>query len=180
MKKLLVGTLLACCLPLTAAAEEGDPAAAAAGGPCAAAEYRQFDFWVGDWEVTQNGEPAGTNSIHPVHGGCALRENWQGTGEGGISGSSFNIYDQARGRWHQTWVDSSGSLLLLDGSLVDGSMVLTGQWPTREGSGQATHRITWTPNADGSVRQLWEASKDGGSTWSVVFDGLYVRRAQLN
>ena len=180
MKRLLFGTLLVFCLPLAAAAEESEPTPAPAGGPCAAAEYRQFDFWVGDWQVTQNGEPAGTNSIHPVHGGCALRENWQGTGEGGISGSSFNIYDQARGTWHQTWVDSSGSLLLLDGSLVDGSMVLTGQRPTRDGSGQATHRSTWTPNADGSVRQLWEASKDAGSTWSVVFDGLYVRRAQPN
>ena len=26
---------------------------------------------------------------------------------------------------------------------------------------------------DGSVRQLWEASQDGGATWSVLFDGLY-------
>ena len=180
MRKLLLPTMLAWCLPLATAAEEGDQTAAPAGGPCASAEYRQFDFWIGDWEVTQNGEPAGTNSIHPVHGGCALQENWQGTGEGGISGSSFNIYDKATSRWHQTWVDSSGSLLLLDGGLVDSSMVLIGQRPTRDGSGQATHRITWTPNADGSVRQLWEASKDGGSAWSVVFDGQYVRRAQPN
>ena len=37
------------------------------------------------------------------------------------------------------------------------------------------HRITWTPGADGSVRQLWESSADGGTTWSVVFDGRYVR-----
>lgn len=180
MKRLLVRTMLACCLPLAAAAEEGEPPTAPAGGPCAAPEYRQFDFWIGDWEVTQGGDQAGTNSIYPVYGGCALKENWQGTGEGGISGSSFNIYDQATQRWHQTWVDSSGSLLLLDGGLVDGSMVLTGQRPTRDGSGQATHRITWTPNDDGSVRQLWEASKDGGSTWSVVFDGHYVRQAQPN
>ena len=180
MRRFLVLAMLACCLPLAAAAEEGESPTAAPGGPCSAAEYRQFDFWIGDWEVTQGGEPAGVNSVHPVHGGCALRENWQGTGEGGISGSSFNIYDQATGKWHQTWVDSSGSLLLLDGGLVDGSMVLTGQRPTRDGSGQATHRITWTPNEDGSVRQLWEASKDGGSTWSVVFDGHYVGRAQPN
>ena len=27
--------------------------------------------------------PAGTNSIHPIHNGCALQENWQGAGEGG-------------------------------------------------------------------------------------------------
>ena len=178
MRKLLVPTVLALCVPLAAAAQDGEPAAAPAGGPCAAAEYRQFDFWVGDWDVSQKGEPAGVNTIQAVHGGCALQENWQGTGEGGISGSSYNIYDRATGKWHQSWVDSSGSLLLLDGGLVDGSMVLQGQRPTRDGSGQASHRITWTPNPDGSVRQLWEASTDGGANWSVLFDGLYVLRTE--
>jgi hypothetical protein len=36
-------------------------------------------------------------------------------------------------------------------------------------------RVTWTPNADGSVRQLWEKSADGGATWTTAFDGLYTR-----
>jgi hypothetical protein len=177
MVKLLIPLVLALCAPLVSAAQDDGATTAPEGGPCASAEYRQFDFWIGDWAVSQNGEPAGVNSVHPVHGGCVIEENWQGTGEGGISGSSFNIYDRARGVWHQTWVDSSGSLLLLDGGLVDGSMVLEGQRPTRDGGGLANHRVTWTPNADGTVRQLWEASRDGGANWSVVFDGLYVRQA---
>jgi hypothetical protein len=146
-----------------------------AGGSCSAPEYRQFDFWIGDWNVTSNGEPAGTNSITAVHGGCALTERWQGAGEGGISGSSFNIYDQATSRWHQTWVDSTGTLLQLDGGLVGGTMVLSGERVARDGSGMVLHRISWTPGADGSVRQLWEASKDGGENWTVVFDGRYQR-----
>lgn len=179
-KFMIPAIVLALCVPLTIAAEEPEPPAAPESGPCEAAEYRQFDFWIGDWTVTSGGDAAGANSIHPVHGGCALEENWQGTGEGGISGSSFNIYDNATGKWHQTWVDANGGLLLLEGGIADGSMVLVGQRPTRGGSGEATHRITWTPNADGTVRQLWEASKDGGSTWSVLFDGLYTRQAQQN
>jgi len=167
--------LFALFIALAANAEEpasGSPALAAA---CSSAAYRQFDFWIGDWDVTSAGQPAGTNSIQPIHGGCALKENWQGSGEGGISGSSFNIYDQATGKWHQTWVDSSGTLLLLDGGLVDGSMLLNGQKPARDGSGIVQHRISWTPNPDGSVRQLWEASKDEGDSWTVLFDGLYSR-----
>lgn len=168
---------LAVMLPAAVAAQEEETPTAAAGGPCDAPEYRQFDFWVGDWTVTSDGTAAGTNSIHPVHGGCALQENWQGSGEGGISGSSFNMYDKATGKWHQTWVDSNGGLLQIDGGLVDGSMVLSGERPSRDGSGEAIHRITWTPNEDGTVRQLWEASKDGGATWSVLFDGLYTRQA---
>jgi len=45
---------------------------------------------------------------------------------------------------------------------------------TRRG-GTSLSRITWTPNADGRVRQFWEASRDEGKTWMVVFDGTYVR-----
>jgi len=166
---------LALLLPLTVAAQEMDSDSPAPKNLCSSHEYQQFDFWIGDWSVTSDGQPAGTNSIHPIHNGCALQENWQGAGEGGISGTSFNIYDQATGRWHQTWVDDSGTLLLLDGGLNDGVMVLSGQRPKRDGSGVTQHRISWTPNADGSVRQLWEASKDEGGSWTVLFDGLYTQ-----
>ena len=164
---------LALLLPMAVSAQETESEIPAPPKPCSSAEYRQFDFWIGDWNVTSNEERVGTNSIHPIHGGCALQENWRGTGVGGISGTSFNIYDQATGRWHQTWVDDSGTLLLLDGGLVDGVMVLSGQRPARDGSGMAQHRISWTSNPDGSVRQLWEASKDDGGSWTVLFDGLY-------
>jgi hypothetical protein len=165
--------LLLLLTPLVAVALEDAPTDSAA-GRCDAPAYRQFDFWIGDWDVTSGEQTAGTNSIHPVHGGCALQENWQGAGPGGISGSSFNIYDRASSKWHQTWVDAEGTLLQLDGGLVDGAMVLSGSRPARTG-GTALHRISWTPNADGSVRQLWEVSQDEGGTWNVLFDGLYVK-----
>jgi hypothetical protein len=128
--------------------------------------------------VTSDGQPAGTNSIHTIQNGCALQENWQGSGEGGISGMSFNIYDQTTGRWHQTWVDSAGTLLQLDGGMVDGAMVMNGKRRASDGSGLVLHRISWTPNGDGSVRQLWEASKDDGGSWTVLFDGLYVKSSE--
>ena len=166
---------LALLLPLAAAAQEMEDNSPAPVKLCNSSEYRQFDFWIGQWSVISDGQPAGTNSIHLIHGGCALQENWQGSGEGGISGTSFNIYDQATGRWHQTWVDDSGTLLQLDGGLIDGVMVLSGQRPARDGTGMTQHRISWTPNPDGSVRQLWEASKDEGGSWAVLFDGLYIK-----
>ena len=169
---------LALWLPLSLTAQQDEPTAAPA-GPCAAAEYHQFDFWIGDWSVSAKDQPAGTNSIHPVHGGCALQENWQGDGAGGISGSSFNIYDRASGKWHQTWVDTAGTLLLLDGSLVNGVMVLSGRRPARDGEGMVSHRISWTPSPDGTVRQLWEVSTDDGGNWAVLFDGSYARKAAI-
>jgi hypothetical protein len=56
-------------------------------------------------------------------------------------------------------------------------MVLSGQRPGRDG-GMVTNRISWTPAADGSVRQLWEISRDG-ETWETVFDGHYVKAVDL-
>ena len=159
------------------AQEPGASEPPAAPGRCEAPEHRQFDFWLGEWNVSSNGQPAGTNSIRATMGGCVLEENWQGAGSGGISGTSFNIYDRDRGVWHQTWVDANGTLLQLDGGLLNGAMVLQGERPAPAGSGTVLHRISWTPGEDGTVKQLWEASQDGGESWNVIFDGLYTRIA---
>lgn len=140
--------------------------------PCAAPEHRQFDFWLGEWEVTQNDQPAGRNRITLEHGGCVLAEHWT-SARGNFTGGSFNVYDAGRGVWHQTWVDSSGTLLLLEGGWRDDSMVLSG---TRHGSDGATvtDRISWTPRQDGTVRQWWQ-NRQGEQAWNTVFDGLYRR-----
>lgn len=137
-------------------------------------EARQFDFWIGEWQVTTpDGRPAGTNRIESVAGHAALLENW--TGAKGFSGKSLNAYNPARKRWQQFWVGSDGGVLELAGGLVDGCMVLTGAHDVR--GSHRLERITWTPNADGSVRQHWEQSTDGGKTWTTAFDGLYRKQS---
>ena len=160
----------------------GGAAASAAGGatsaPCAPPVYRQFDFWVGNWDVKDpGGQVVGTNRITREYDGCVLQEHWVALGPQKQTGSSFNTYSPATNRWHQTWVDSTGGFLLLDGGMADKSMVLAGDMPARRGTGTVRHRIAFTPNANGTVRQLWEVSRDGGQTWSVNFDGTYVRKA---
>ena len=130
---------------------------------------RDFDFWVGDWDVYgPKGRQVGRNTVALLFDGAAIAEHWRGVG--GVEGRSLNAYEASRDQWHQTWVDSSGDLLMLDGGLVDASMVLTGTVMTDEGP--AVQRITWTPEDDG-VRQHWEASTDQGVSWQTVFDGRY-------
>ena len=143
--------------------------------PCSAPEHRQFDFWMGEWDVRDAaGKIVGRNRIERVHKGCGLEENWAGAG--GFSGTSLNAYDSDRKQWHQTWVDSSGGLLRLDGGIVDGRMVLSGSTADADAAGKvALQRITWTPLPDGRVRQLWESSIDAGRTWAVAFDGFYAK-----
>ena len=122
--------LLSSMLPAAAFGQETEEETPPAPAPlrCSDPQYRQFDFWLGEWSVTSSGAPAGTNVIRAIQGGCALQENWQGAGTGGITGTSYNIYDRDSGQWHQTWVDASGTLLQLDGGLVDGAMVLEGRY----------------------------------------------------
>ena len=142
--------------------------------PCSAPEHRQFDFWIGEWEVTAaTGQRAGTNLIERVLGGCALQESW--TGAGPSRGRSLNAWDPGDNKWHQTWIDNSGTMLHLSGGIVNGEMVLEGQRRLADGT-DVTDRITWTPNADGTLRQVWQSSRDRGMRWTMVFDGTYRRR----
>ena len=146
--------------------------AATAGSPCDAPEHRQFDFWVGHWQVhAPNGKVAGTNRIERLLGGCVLQENWIGAGGG--TGTSLNFYDRASGEWNQVWVDGRGGVLRLTGGLRDGAMVMTGTVPGAKG-GTVQQRITWTPLPGGAVRQYWETSTDG-QQWQASFDGTYTR-----
>lgn len=158
--------------PVTAEEQAAD---AAPQRPCQGDEFRHFDFWIGEWDVmVAGGKKAGQNRIEPVNGGCALLESYATAN--GYSGNSFNIYDAARGVWHQTWVDNTGMLLTIEGGLRGQSMVMTGTGNRKTPQGEVLDRISWTPADDGTVRQLWEVSADAGVTWKVIFDGNYVRR----
>jgi hypothetical protein len=150
---------------------QADPAPGAA---CASAEHHQFDFWIGDWDVAlPDGSRAGANHIESILQGCVLRESWAGAR--GSHGTSYNIYDAARRRWHQTWVDDGGHLLVLEGSFAGERMTLEGESADSAGRVQR-QRIVWEQTAPGRVRQLWEISSDGGATWTTAFDGRYTRR----
>ena len=171
--RLFAGLLLCLAVP-SLAEEEKAEAQEKPPKPCATEEYRQFDFWVGHWDVYAKDKLAGTNRITRVYNDCALREDYETPG--GYVGGSWNIYDASTGQWHQTWVDSAGTLLQMDGGLKDGSMVLAGKRQTPKGS--VIDRITFTPLASGHVRQHWELSADDGKTWQTLFDGEYRRKSE--
>lgn len=152
--------------------------------PCAAPQYKAFDFWLGDWDVRNAaGQLVGHNRITKRHGGCVVQEEWESAAGG--SGSSFNVYDQQTRQWHQFWVDATGTNWLssdaagnpvtLRGGLRDGAMVLSAHPDTLPSIGLT--RATWRPLPDGRVRQTFESSSDGGKTWTVSFDGFYTKRS---
>jgi hypothetical protein len=173
VRRLLVAT--AFLLSITGGAR-AQGTAAPAPVPCSQAEYRQFDFWVGDWEVqTPDGKPAGTNLVTNELGGCVIHEHWKGAGGG--SGESFNHYAAGTKHWYQTWVDDQAGSLLLSGSYEKGVMSFTGTTPTVRGD-TVLHRLSFERvNGDPDrVHQLWQTSRDRGKTWTVAFDGIYIRK----
>jgi len=161
---LITATLLAAAVPVLATEPEH----------CADEKSHQFDFWIGEWNVTAGGKPAGTNSIQPILDGCVLQETWAGAQ--GSAGSSFNFYNPKTGKWHQFWVWRNGTTLNLSGEYTEGKMILTGNAEGRDGK-QRMNRITWYDNDDGTVRQHWERSTDAGETWTTAFDGLYRKKS---
>jgi hypothetical protein len=166
VRPILASALVLACLA-------GGPSAAAT-PPCAAGAHREFDFWVGEWDVRDGeGKAAGTNTITNEEKGCAIVEHWHSV-QGG-TGQSLNFYDPAAKQWNQVWI-SAGTVLHMKGNFSDGSMRLEGPLQYLGQDKITILRGTWTPLPDGRVRQLFEESTDDGKTWAVWFDGYYTRR----
>ena len=75
---------------------------------------RDFDFWIGRWEVREpDGTLVGTNTIEKRDGGCSIEEHCEGAG--GSSGTSLSFFLPSRGEWRQVWTGSGGTLFDLTG-----------------------------------------------------------------
>jgi hypothetical protein len=154
------------------------PATTTPPSSCSAPEHRQFDFWIGEWEVrAADGRVLGWNRITAILGNCALQEEWTSAG-GKVRGVSINAFDPADHKWHQAWVDTGPSRLALAGGLVDGRMVMEERTPANGTSPAQIQRITWTPLPGGRLRQQWEVSTDDGRKWKSAFDGYYSQRGR--
>ncbi len=131
----------------------------------------QFDFWVGRWAITRpSGDPAGVSRITRELNGCAVFEFFTGG-----MGRSLSRYDRGTNRWTQDYVDNTGFTLRLAGGLDDtGVMRLEDEIRAIPGGPALKSAFTWTPNPDGTVRQVWRFSLDGGATSIINFNGLYA------
>lgn len=145
--------------------------------PCAYhQENRQFDFWVGTWNVatTDGAVPAGRSRIERILGDCVIEENWQSAGNP-YAGQSYNTYNPALKRWEQYWVDNSGGTIFFYGGLKDGVMdYWTDEIPQADGPPLKRH-LQFFPQGPDQVRQRSQGSTDGGKTWTTEYDFTYRR-----
>jgi hypothetical protein len=156
--------------------------------PCRGAEYRKFDFWIGDWDVHEPGTggasggasagvsvgaSVGHNRVTLEQDGCLLIEHWTAS-TGGQTGTSFNYYDVRDKKWHQLYLDNSGNagaFPAMAGDLAGGKMVLV-----TDPAQSPVSRWTWYVLEPGKVRQMAEQSTDGQKTWNIVWDSVYVKQ----
>jgi tetratricopeptide (TPR) repeat protein len=144
--------------------------------PCEYSDkHRAFDFWIGEWDLfNPQGQQVGSNSIQKILNGCVIYENWT-SARSGYFGKSFNYFAPSIGKWRQNWVDGAGGIVWYEGEVKDGVMHFTGESISMDGSIQLA-RVTLTPLPDGRVHHVIEQSADDGKTWSIYFDGLYVKK----
>lgn len=145
--------------------------------PCSAdAKSKEFDFWVGEWDVYQNGTNVlvGYSRVEKISGECALLENWTalaGTG----TGKSLNYYDAVANSWEQDWIGSTGGpQRYVNGVYKDSAMRFTYENVTN-GKKTTGNFIFYNLGPD-KVRQYQDSSDDGGKTFTVMYDFLYVRK----
>lgn len=168
-------------LPFTVLSSLALPSSQAAqANPCNAAEQKQLDFWVGEWELTWPGATAGeidhgTNNIKRILDGCVVQENFSGQDAMHLRGTSLSIFDTSTGRWKQTWVDNEGGYLDFVGEFKDGQMILRREAVRPDGT-KIIQRMVWKNITANELDWSWEASRDGGKTWQVNWPIHYKRK----
>ncbi|HBS28084.1 MAG TPA: hypothetical protein DEB06_01225 [Phycisphaerales bacterium] len=136
---------------------------------------KEFDFWVGHWEVVDDqGIKIGENRIEKAEGGMIVMEHW--TSVRGTTGRSMNYIDPVLREWKQLWVDDAGNVVRYTGVVRDGAMHFEGEYLPQRGP-RAIARGRLTPRNDGTVHHFIEHSTDNGASWEPYFDGVYSRAA---
>jgi len=147
--------------------------------PCSLSVFRQFDFWVGNWEAfATNGKKAGDSKISIILDSCIVLEEWTST-QAGYAGKSFNTYNATTGKWQQYWVDNkSGVTEYFDGRLENNNMVFQ-TTNTKQPNGQyQILKMTFYNLGPNKVRQFGQSSADSARTWKTDFDLEYRRKKQ--
>lgn len=146
--------------------------------PCSLPEASQFDFWVGEWDLswkdTDGTDRKGTNLISKILGGCVVEERFTSKDDG-FEGKSYSVYNPAKKIWQQTWIDNSGGYIDLTGGLDGDKMVLRRKAVNPKGV-EVTQRMVFYEITASGFYWNWESSKDDGKTWDLMWKIKYTRR----
>jgi len=142
--------------------------------PCTSSAYKQFDFWIGSWNVYDSkNNLIGKNNVVKMKNACAIQENWSSK-TSTSKGTSYTYYNAIDKSWNQVWVDNVGGSLILKGFYKNNKMVLKSKLISGK-KGEYYNQITWFKNANGSVTQLWELLDIDNTSFNEIFRGTYKK-----
>jgi len=137
---------------------------------------REFDFWVGQWNVYQTGTDyqVGMSSIENTSGGCLILENWTAVGNPD-EGKSMNFLNPKTAKWEQHYMGIAGaSQNYYNGEYKEGAMRFEGDGVDKAGN-KLLFRLTYFNERPNQVKQLLEQSADSGKTWITLYDFTYKK-----
>lgn len=141
--------------------------------PCDTPAHRAFDYWVGEWVVSDTtGRHIANSSITSVSGGCAIAEHWRPLR--GADGRSLSWFEPKDGQWHQQWIGGDGWIARFTGAVTGGELTMTETAHAATAS-QPIARMRWVREGADTVRQVMWQSRDAGATWTSAFVGVYVK-----
>ncbi len=160
-------------------------------GPIESLEvHRQFDFWAGEWDVTNRfwaadrGEavvPGAALRVYPILNGGALVEHYRGANWGGndIFGFSVRAYDPAKEQWVilLNWPSGNARFWTMEGGFEFNRGLFYGERQGQDGE-TITDRYIFSDLIPGFYRWEGSQSTDNGATWNrpgYVMEG--IRRA---
>lgn len=162
---------------------------------CPSPQARQFDFWIGEWDVanrhrnprtpedrTWYDTGRGTDRVYPILDGCAIVEQWEGyLAFGHVLGFSVRAWDAERERWVilLNWPSAKGpGFTLLEGGFEGavGRFFRDGERP--DGT---PVRVRFTFSEIGPEGLRWEGarSNDGGRSWTGFWVMEFQRRERI-
>jgi hypothetical protein len=156
---------------------------------CPHAEARQFDFWLGEWNVLNRNRASdsasfadtgrATDLVHAVAGGCAIVEHWRGEAYGQfILGFSVRAWNARARQWDLVllWPASGDqSFATLHGDFRHGRGEFFGGRSTPAGDSIRT-RFTFSDIRPDALRWQNASSTDGGRSWASNWIMEFTRR----
>ena len=161
---------------------------------CDSPEARQFDFWIGEWNV-RNLSPGvdadsewvddgmATNRVYSVVNGCGIVEHWEGIRKGRhIYGFSVRAFNEETQKWVLVlnWPSPNRPRFgILRGVFRHGRGDFFSKFQNAEGN-DVLNRYSFADVAHDSFR--WDAaiSPDEGKTWETNWIMEFSRRDPMN
>lgn len=137
-------------------------------------EFRQLDYWVGEWEVfSADGKKSSDVSVTKVLNTCGISEVWRAARSPNGDGLGLSTYNSRTDKWEYFWVSAAGATSHFEGTLLADGMRFRLLQPMPNGVLRLRH---WSliKKPDGKIEELSVGSNDDGVTWTTEYDLTWV------